>query len=201
MQKTIFLQPDQYIGRGLHRECYTHPTESNKCIKINYNVGADIETNREIKYYNHLTKRHIIWDSLSKYYGSVETNLGVGHVFDLIRDENNEISTSLETFIKQNRLNPQELEELVIALKNLKASLCKNRIITMTIKTKNILYQRKSSGNRLVIIDNIGNAKLIKIDNYCNWFAQRAIIRKWERFINTLTKENTQVAKAYLAKD
>ena len=24
------------IGKGRHRKCYTHPTDSDKCIKVNY---------------------------------------------------------------------------------------------------------------------------------------------------------------------
>lgn len=197
MENITYLPEENYLGRGAHRKCYIHPTEPQKCIKVNYNVGADIETNREIKYYKHLTERNITWDSLSRYYGTVETNLGMGHIYDLIRDENNSISTSLETYIQQKNLDQKQLNNLALALHNLKTSLCDNRIITMTIKSKNILYQQRSDGNRLVIIDNIGNARFVQIDSYCNWFAQRSIARKWQRFINTISKENSLVTHAY----
>ena len=199
MKKTIHLSPENYIGKGLHRKCYIHPEDPFKCIKINYNIGADIETNREVKYYKHLLKRQISWECLSKYYGSVDTDLGIGHVYDLIRDDDNSISISLENYLKQS-LNAHELNELTTALINLKKALLNDRIITMTIKSKNILYQRRNCGNRLVIIDNIGNSKLIKIDNYCNFLAKKSINRKWQRFIKDIEKENFALVAAYQAK-
>lgn len=196
MNKIIQLSPADYIGKGLHRKCYHYPNDNNKCIKINYNEGAETETNREVKYYQHLNKRHISWDCLSKYYGSIETNLGCGHIYDLIVDDDNQISISLENYLQQ-PLNKQEIIDLSVALKNLKISLIKDRIITMTIKSKNILYQKRNNGNRLVIIDNIGNSRLLKIDNYCRCFAKRSIERKWQRFINSVAKENPNVAEVY----
>lgn len=197
MEKIIHLNPDNYIGQGLHRKCYIYPNDNNKCIKINYNEGADTETNREIKYYQHLIKRNIIWDSLSQYYGEVKTNLGTGYVYDLIRDDDNQISQSLENYLKNPILTKKQIENLVVALKHLENSLYQNRIITMTIKSKNILYQQKLNNNRLIIIDNIGNSRFIKIDNYCAYFAKKSIKRKWERFIESLTKENAAVAARY----
>lgn len=197
MEKIIHLNPDNYIGQGLHRKCYIYPNHNNKCIKINYNEGADTETNREIKYYQHLISRNIIWDSLSQYYGEVKTNLGTGYVYDLIRDDDNQISQSLENYLKNPILTKKQIENLVVALKHLENSLYQNRIITMTIKSKNILYQQKLNNNRLIIIDNIGNSRFIKIDNYCAYFAKKSIKRKWERFIESLTKENAAVTARY----
>lgn len=196
MKNIIYLTPENYIGRGLHRKCYRHPEDQNKCIKINYNAGAETETNREVKYYNHLLKRHIRWNCLSKYYGPIDTDLGIGHVYDLIRDDNNQISISLENYLKQ-ALTDKEITDLALALNHLYDALQKDRIITMTIKSKNILYQKRHIGNRLVIIDNIGNARLIKIDNYCRYFAKRSIDRKWQRFIASIKKENSTVLEAY----
>lgn len=196
MKNIIYLTPENYIGKGLHRKCYRHPEDQNKCIKINYNAGAETETNREVKYYNHLLKRHIRWNCLSKYYGPIDTDLGIGHVYDLIRDDNNQISISLENCLKQT-LTDKEITDLALALNHLYDALQKDRIITMTIKSKNILYQKRHIGNRLVIIDNIGNARLIKIDNYCRYFAKRSIDRKWQRFIASIKKENSTVLEAY----
>jgi PhoP regulatory network protein YrbL. len=59
MKNLIQLTEKDYISKGLHRKCYHHPDDPNKCIKINYNDGAEEETNREIAYYKHLIKRKI----------------------------------------------------------------------------------------------------------------------------------------------
>ena len=67
MNTTITLSEKDYISKGLHRKCYHHPEDSNKCIKVNYNEGAEEETNREIAYYKHLIKRNVSFDALAKY--------------------------------------------------------------------------------------------------------------------------------------
>ena len=191
MKKLIQLTEKDYISKGLHRKCYHHPDDPNKCIKVNYNDGAEEETNREIAYYKHLIKRKISWDVLAKYYGPVTTNLGQGHVFELIRDYDGKIATPLEKYLFHEQLTQQYYSALVVSLKALKTALLKDRIITMTIKSKNILFQHLSSEkNRLIIIDNIGNSTFIPIANYVGFFAKAKIERTWQRFLSSLIKEN-----------
>ncbi|OCG24822.1 hypothetical protein A9G22_03830 [Gilliamella sp. App2-1] len=192
MNNTIRLSKEDYIGRGLHRKCYHHPENPNKCIKVNYNDGAEEETKREISYYKHLIKRNVSWGALAQYYGPVSTSYGEGHVFELIRDYNGEIAIPLEKYLANKKLTQQYYDDLVISLKNLKSALLKDRIITMTIKSKNILFQHLSTEkSRLVIIDNIGNSTLIPIATYIPFFAKAKIERTWQRFLTSMIKENS----------
>ncbi|OCG03135.1 YrbL family protein [Gilliamella sp. wkB112] len=191
MNNIIQLTDKDYISKGLHRKCYHHPDDINKCIKVNYNEGAEEETNREIAYYNHLIKRNISWNVLARYYGPVTTNYGEGQVFELIRDYNGNTSTSLEKYLADQQLTEQYYAALVVSLKRLKASLLEDRIITMTIKSKNILFQHLTpEKNRLIIIDNIGNSTFIPIANYVKFFATAKIERTWLRFLKSLIREN-----------
>lgn len=192
MNTTITLSEKDYISRGLHRKCYHHPEDANKCIKVNYNEGAEEETNREIAYYKHLIKRNVSFDALAKYYGPVLTNYGNGHIFELIRDYNGETSIPLEKYLANKSLTEKYFDQLVTGLKELKSALLKDRIITMTIKSKNILFQQLSDTNsRLVIIDNIGNSTFIPIANYIPCFAKSKIERTWQRFLKSIVKENS----------
>ena len=192
MNTTITLSEKDYISRGLHRKCYHHPEDANKCIKVNYNEGAEEETNREIAYYKHLIKRNVSFDALAKYYGSVSTNYGNGHIFELIRDYNGETAIPLEKYLANKSLTEKYFDQLVTGLKELKSALLKDRIITMTIKSKNILFQHLSDTNsRLVIIDNIGNSTFIPIANYIPCFAKSKIERTWQRFLKSIVKENS----------
>lgn len=192
MNTTITLSEKDYISRGLHRKCYHHPEDANKCIKVNYNEGAEEETNREIAYYKHLIKRNVSFDALAKYYGPVLTNYGNGHIFELIRDYNGETAIPLEKYLANKSLTEKYFDQLVTGLKELKSALLKDRIITMTIKSKNILFQQLSDTNsRLVIIDNIGNSTFIPIANYIPCFAKSKIERTWQRFIKSIVKENS----------
>ncbi|KES19889.1 MULTISPECIES: YrbL family protein [Gilliamella] len=192
MNTTITLSEKDYISRGLHRKCYHHPEDANKCIKVNYNEGAEEETNREIAYYKHLIKRNVSFDALAKYYGPVLTNYGNGHIFELIRDYNGETAIPLEKYLANKSLTEKYFDQLVTGLKELKSALLKDRIITMTIKSKNILFQQLSDTNsRLVIIDNIGNSTFIPIANYIPCFAKSKIERTWQRFLKSIVKENS----------
>ena len=192
MKTTITLSEKDYISRGLHRKCYHHPEDANKCIKVNYNEGAEEETNREIAYYKHLIKRNVSFDALAKYYGPVLTNYGNGHIFELIRDYNGETAIPLEKYLANKSLTEKYFDQLVTGLKELKSALLKDRIITMTIKSKNILFQQLSDTNsRLVIIDNIGNSTFIPIANYIPCFAKSKIERTWQRFLKSIVKENS----------
>ncbi|MWN31210.1 MULTISPECIES: YrbL family protein [unclassified Gilliamella] len=192
MNNTIQLSEEDYISRGLHRKCYHYPNDPSKCIKVNYNVGAEEETNREISYYKHLIRRNVSFDALAKYYGPVSTSYGKGHAFELIRDYNGEIAIPLERYLADEKLTMQYYDGLVLALKTLKSALLKDRIITMTIKSKNILFQHLSTEkSRLVIIDNIGNSTLIPIANYIPFFAKAKIERTWQRFLISIIKENS----------
>lgn len=192
MNTTITLSEKDYISRGLHRKCYHHPEDANKCIKVNYNDGAEEETNREIAYYKHLIKRNVSFDALAKYYGPVSTNYGNGHIFELIRDYNGETAIPLEKYLANKSLTEKYFDQLVTGLKELKSALLKDRIITMTIKSKNILFQQLSDTNsRLVIIDNIGNSTFIPIANYIPCFAKSKIERTWQRFLKSIVKENS----------
>lgn len=67
------------------------------------------------------------------------------------------------------------------------------KIVTMTIKAKNILYQKLNQREgRLVIIDNIGHSDFIPVCDYIDFMAERKIRRKWRRFEATLRKEYPQ---------
>ncbi|MDF7671384.1 YrbL family protein [Orbaceae bacterium ESL0721] len=191
----IHLNDKYYVSRGLHRKCYIHPENENRCIKVNYNEGAKEETNREIAYYKHLIRRKIAWNSLAQYYGAITTNEGVGHIFDLIRDEDGQIAKPLEYYVASEELTKKYYDSLVDSLKNLKTALLKDRIITMTIKSKNILFQLYSNntqqGNRLIIIDNIGNSTFIPVASYIRFMAEKKIERTWQRFLRSLIKENS----------
>ncbi|OCG07777.1 hypothetical protein A9G13_06075 [Gilliamella sp. wkB178] len=191
MNNIIQLTDKDYISKGLHRKCYHHPDDANKCIKVNYNHGAEEETNREVAYYKHLIKRNISWNVLARYYGPVMTNYGEGQVFELIRDYDGNTSTSLEKYLADQQLTEQYYVALVVSLKQLKASLLEDRLITMTIKSKNILFQHLTpEQNRLIIIDNIGNSTFIPVANYVRFFATAKIARTWQRFLKSLIREN-----------
>ena len=178
----IEIDTHAMIGKGLHRECFVHPEDSNLCVKIVV-AGKSDENRREASYYTRLDRRGVSWEMLPRFHGLVQTNLGEGAIFDLVRDYDGPVSHTLAHYLASKRLTAEHATVLRPALANLKSYLLQNRIITMTLKPKNILFQQYAAGEgRLVIVDNIGNSDFIPLANHSKWLARRKIQRKWRRF-------------------
>lgn len=197
----INIQPSDLIGKGVHRECYIHPKNADQCIKIVYR-GGEAETVREQKSYRYLAKRGISWEMLAKFHGSIDTNLGTGAVFDLVRDYDGSISKTLDTYFKLTDETTISYSNIVQCLCELKHYLLEYNIITMAFKPKNILYKRLShTTGRCVIVDNIGNSDFIPICTYNKFLGNKKILRKWDRFEKALYKEypnNTKLKNSLL---
>ena len=192
MSLMLTLASSSLIGRGLRRECYFHPEDENKCIKIVV-AGDHKETVREQSYYRLLEKRNISWKMLARFYGNIETNRGEGAVFELIRDHTGEVSKTLEHYFSANNETDLNYQDLSRALPLLKQHLLKWKIVTMSLKPQNIVYQKiNPTQGKLVVIDNIGNSDFIPICNYLDSFATRKIRRKWQRFEDSLLKDYTR---------
>lgn len=186
----INIQPSDLIGTGVHRKCYIHPENADQCIKIVYR-GGRAETIREQKYYRYLAQRGIPWKMLVQFHGNIETNLGMGAVFDLIRDYDGNTSKTLDRYFKSTDETTVSYENIFQCLRQLKHYLLEYNIITMALKPRNILYKRLSqTTGRCVIVDNIGNSDFIPICTYNKFFGNKKIKRKWNRFEMALSKEH-----------
>lgn len=162
------------IGRGRHRECYRHPENENLCIKVDV-FGNGQESQREKKYYRHLEKRKISWDMIPMFHGTIETNMGIGSVFDLVLDHDFTVSRTLRYYLSSNKKTEKYYTGLSNSLYLLKDYLLQQRIITMTLKPKNILCKKMKPGSfRLFVVDNIGNSDFIAICNYSRFLASNS---------------------------
>lgn len=185
----IELRPEGMIGKGLHRECYIHPDDPNRCIKVVVLRGEE-ETRREQAYYKFLQKRQITWEMLPQFYGVEPTSMGPGAVFDLVRDADGEVGKTFEHYFESLELTEQNLQGLLASLQALKVYLFSQNIITMSIKPKNIIYQRRDEQTgTAVIIDNIGNSDVLPLASYCRTFGKIKMTRKWNKFIALLKKD------------
>ncbi len=184
----ILLNTSYFIGKGLHRECYIHPKDAQLCIKIV--VAGDLsESKREQSYYKRLQKKGINWDILPRFHGVIETNMGAGAVFDLIRDYDGEVSKTLEHYLSHEQLDRKENPSISQAITTFKQELYQQSIITMTLSPKNILYKKTAPyEGRLILIDNVGNSDFIPICSYIDSLAKKKITRKLQRFEQAVLK-------------
>ncbi len=173
------------LGTGRHRQCYAHPDNAQRCIKIiyNYESGGDKEIKRELSYYAHLSRRLTDWSGLPRYYGTVETDLGTGYVYDIITDFDGSPSKTLTEYAAQCR-EAGNSKALYPLLRTLKSYLRKNRIVTMNLKPQNVLCRRISPDEVVpVVCDNIGEGTLIPLATWSGWVCARKQARLWQRFI------------------
>jgi len=178
----IELSDKYLIDVGTNRACYEHPNDQNKCIKIVIS-GNNKESKQEIKYYKYLIKKNIAWKHIARYYGLIETNLGIGEVVELIRDFDGNISKPLSYYIIKNSLIESNiLESLLVNLKNY---LFQEKIIVKDLNVVNIVYKKVTHDDSiLVIIDGLNNSFSIK--NNINYFKVKTIKNIWKSFINSL---------------
>jgi len=188
----ISLDAATLVGRGLHRECYVHPANDSLCIKVIVAGNSD-ENRREASYYTRLAARGISWEMLARFHGLVATNLGEGAVFDLVRDYTGTISLPLAHYLENPLLRADSRTLLPDALPALSRYLLDNRVVTMTLKTKNILLQRTGEAQgRLVIVDNVGNSDFIPLSHYVAGLGRMKIRRKWRRFTEGLDEQYSE---------
>jgi PhoP regulatory network protein YrbL len=184
----VHVEKSLLIGTGTTRDCYTHPDEGEMCIKI-AKPGNYKRCKREMKYFECLLKRNISWEMLSEFYGVVETDQGPGFVFCLVRDYTGEVSRTLDDCL-MSESEAVDVETLMNAIDDLKKYLFDERIVVRDPKSWNIMYQKTSEeGRKLVIVDGVGNNDAIPLSHYVDYFAQRKIARKWNRFIRHLKRD------------
>ncbi|RXJ96214.1 hypothetical protein CRV00_03280 [Malaciobacter molluscorum] len=192
----IFLDESLYINKGTNRVCYVHPNDKTKCLKIDLKDSK--ETKRELKYYKKLIKKNIPFDSLSKYYGEVQTNLGKAEVFELIRDNDETISMEVDKYLN-NSNNIEEIENLLKLVPLLKKYIFKNKIFVKDLNTVNIMYQQNGEKSRLVIIDGLSHSNYNPFFYICDYFINKKINKSWNGFINSLKKREIIKENSFLS--
>jgi PhoP regulatory network protein YrbL len=173
----LTINPTLFVGKGLDRECYIHPQDSNRCVKITTS-GDYTQSQDEIKIYGRLLKRNISWHHLARYYGAVQTDKGLGLVFDLVRDYDGAISQGLSSCSAS--VGRSVIER---ALTDLKTYLLHEKILVRDLNAENMLFRKDADGSgRLLIVDGVGNNDYIPVADYIAWWATKKIERKWQRF-------------------
>ena len=180
------LKQSLLIGKGRHRNCYVHPGKPDNCVKVVV-FGDDKETLRERAFYRLLERRKTPMTMISGYFGEVDTDLGQGTVFELIRDFDGGVSKTLEHYLAFPGNTGVRLDSLLVAIESLRKYMLREKILTMTLKAKNLVYKRTGPwSGRLVIVDSLGNSEFFPISSRIGFLADMKIRRRWRRFGESL---------------
>ena len=180
MHAPVSLTDELFIAAGTDRSCYRHPLEPGRCVKLLLPECRPGRFCREIRYYRTLQRRGVDFTQIADFHGLVETSLGQGAVFDLVLDDDGQVSKTLTHHLSR---HDQGFNDWAIdALAALTRHLYEQWIAFHDLKPTNILAQRLGFDDyRLVVIDGIGHDHFLPLVSYSRQFARRKIVRVWNR--------------------
>ena len=180
MSDTVFLSPEDFVAEGTDRKCFRHPGRDDYCIKVLHPERRAGRFWREVRYFASLRRRRVDFAHVAEYHGLIDTSLGRGAVFDLVRDDDGQVSKSLDYYLRRD--DPEFEAFAAREIENLKQDLYRQWIVFHDLNPTNILVRRLSYDEyRLVVIDGIGHNHFIPLASYSRRFARKKIVRAWNR--------------------
>ena len=184
---------------GGTRLCFVHPDDSNKCIKVlredrtprtRRQLTKGIKKFRPVKHWDDQQKEltayrqlllrdsPALWQHIPEFFGSVETDLGLGIVTRIFRNFDGNFPRNLEQEI------PHGIDDsLKTGIAKFKSWLRQELVVTRDLLPHNIIVVRDSlEHSRLLIVDGLGNSEWIPVSTWFRSFARRKIERKISKF-------------------
>jgi hypothetical protein len=190
----INLTKEFFIAKGGERECYIHPKDNSKVVKIIHRKGKNNEQNQlEYKYTNFLKSKNRSFEHITKCYGFVDTNLGKGLVFDRVFDYTNEQSKSFKEYVLNSSLPIDTEKKLIEELKNYIFS---NDILFIDVDLSNLFCKEYEKGKyKLIIIDGLGARRIgFRFSLYLKSkiFTKYKMKKQWKKFWQNYLKYSFQ---------
>ncbi len=189
----IALDDNLFLGEGTSRKCYMHPSDKSLCIKIPTQKGVR-SAKREVNYLKRLHRRGVSLQMISDYKGEINTNLGRGYLFELIRDSDAQISKSLEYYLS---INDEVIKaQIVKNIEDLREYLLKEYILFSDLDVDNILVKREKNGTlKFVIIDGVGDNNQIPFLEFLKPLGLKRSARKWDGFKANIIQESPDLSE------
>ena len=192
----LILTDDLKLGDGNHKVVYAHPSDRNLCVKLLFTT-PDSDFDREMKYRRALGKRAESMTLLTKYYGEIETNLGVGYVFERVIDFDGNNSRTVLDHIQ----NPRDTNDLIDLLLQFKRAFIGERFVAAGMDPDNFMVRRISERERRIkIIDNIGTSAKFPILYYSDFLMEKRARKYWRRFVQEIRLEYSEVITEAIAR-
>lgn len=200
MAEIVHLSEELLIGKGAHKKTYADPADETRCIKIPF-VTPDTDLERELRYRRSRDKRKLESRLLTAYFGTVETNLGTGYVFERVRDFDGNTSRTIRDVITAACSDSSVLPFVEEVMRKFKSMLFEELVITSNMEDDNFSIQRISESDYTIrITDNIGSPAFLPLAFYSDYFARRRTKKYWGRFLVYLRKRYPAVMTGELEK-
>lgn len=181
-EEQLILTDGLCLGRGAHKAAYVHPKDERLCVKIPFK-WPDEDVKKELRYRFVLGKKIKRMPLLVKYYGTVETNLGRGYVFERVTDFDGAACITLSQYI-ESCSSREEMVQLMLAFR--KEFFC-GRYVVAGMNTDNFLVQRISpTERRLRIVDDLGTGAFIPILYYSDRLLRKRAAKYWRLLVHQM---------------
>lgn len=183
---------------GGTRFCFIHPDYPDRCVKVLRPDRTGEARKRdaknwkrflpprffddqlkEIRAYKELIRQNNprIWQFVPEYFGTVDTDMGVGIVTRLYKNDDGSWPENLEKILPDGLSN-----SLTDGIEVFLAGVLDEHIVTRDLLPHNIIAVQRGDKKQVLIVDGIGNSELIPISTWFNFFAKRKITRKITKF-------------------
>ena len=180
------INEELFIGAGGHQATYIHPIDKTKCIKIPH-MKDDGDVRKEMRYRKICARKLEKSRLVTEFFGTVETNLGLGYVFERVLDYDGKTGKNLKDFLPKTAPDTQTLHRIWTILLNFKSDFLRENIAIVDTDIENFMVQETAPGSyRIRIVDNIGTPVLIPLVYFFDFAAAWKAKRYWNRIVDWL---------------
>ena len=193
------INEDLFIGSGGHQATYIHPLDDTKCVKIPH-MKDDGDVKKEMRYRRMCAKKLENSRLVTEFFGTIETNLGLGYVFERVLDYNGKTSKNLRDFLPKTAPDSQTLQKIWTLLLNFKSDFLRENIAIVDTDIENFMVQEPApSSYRVRIVDNIGTPVLIPLVYWFDFAAAWKAKRYWNKIADWLAVNYPEIIPLELA--
>ena len=193
------INEDLFIRSGGHQATYIHPLDDTKCVKIPH-MKDDGDVKKEMRYRRMCAKKLENSRLVTEFFGTIETNLGLGYVFERVLDYNGKTSKNLRDFLPKTAPDSQTLQKIWTLLLNFKSDFLRENIAIVDTDIENFMVQEPApSSYRVRIVDNIGTPVLIPLVYWFDFAAAWKAKRYWNKIADWLAVNYPEIIPLELA--
>ncbi len=197
--KVLTIDENLFIGSGGHQATYVHPIDRTKCIKIPH-MADDGDVRKEMRYRRMCASKLEKSRLVTEFFGTVETNLGLGYVFERVLDYNGKTSRDMKKFLPKTCPDTETLQRIWTVLLTFKSDFLRENIAIVDTDIENFMVQEPSPGvYRVRIVDNIGTPVLIPLVYWFDFAAAWKAKRYWNRIADWLAENYPEIIPPELA--
>ncbi|MBR1397956.1 MAG: hypothetical protein IJ563_10545 [Selenomonadaceae bacterium] len=193
MTNILTLTDEFFIGAGGHQATYIHPIDQSKCIKIPH-TPDDGDVKKELRYRRICQKKLENSKLVTKYYGYVDTNMGLGYVFERVLDLDGQTSKDLKDFLPTDEPSSEQLKIIHKLLLDFKEDFLREKIAIVDTDITNFMVQHIAPDTyQMRIVDNIGTPVAIPLVYYFDFAASWKCKRYWNYLADWLHRHYPKV--------